>query len=805
MLRNYILIALRNMVRNRLYASLNITGLAVGIAACLLILLYVQDELSFDRFHDRAQDIYRMNMRIDVPDRSMDFATVAHVQGPQILSEFPEVENCVRLTHYRTGRIIDFEERSFEEDGFLYADPSFFDVFSFQLLSGDPATALKEPNSVVITKEIANKYFGDGDPMGKSLRINREDLYQVTGVMANVPQNSHFHPDFIGSFTTLDLEPSGNLGEDMLSNVDYPTYVLMRHGTQQADFEQKLVSYVDKHLGEILKLLKADSKLYLTPLTQIYLRSHQDGLLDRVSDISYVYLFAGIGLFILLLACLNFMNLSTARSANRAKEVGLRKTVGAQRPQLIRQFIGESMILTLAALILAVAVVALSLPLFQSISGKTLSFQNLLLTPVLAGILMLFLLISFFGGSYPALFLSAYRPADVLQGRARRGTKGAVIRILLVSFQFTVSIVLIIGTLVVSRQLNYMRHKKLGYDKEHVVTMRVRNPETRKSLEAFKRELLGHPGVLNVSASQSLPLGHNSYSAYHAEGKSEFDLSMLYSQVVDDDFVDTYRMQIIDGRNFSREFTSDADGSILINEAAVRKLGWQDSPLGKKLGVIMGLDKRKHYEIVGVVKDYHFRSLHEEISPLVLFRANPYGGEFGQLSVRLRPENITATMAHLESTWGEFESRYPYEYSFLNDRYDTLYRTEERLGKLFGTFTALAILIGSLGLFGLTSFVAEQRTKEIGIRKVLGASVSGIMVLLIKDFTKWVLVAVLIAWPVGYLLMHNWLQNFAYRGGLSAGTFVLAAGLALVIAVLTVAYQTMKASLANPVDSLHYE
>jgi putative ABC transport system permease protein len=463
------------------------------------------------------------------------------------------------------------------------------------------------------------------------------------------------------------------------------------------------------------------------------------------------------------------------------------------------------MIMTLAALILAVAVVALSLPLFQSISGKMLSLENLLQTPVLVGILVLFLLISFFGGSYPAFFLSAYRPADVLQGRARRGTKGAIIRVLLVSFQFTVSIVLIIGTLVVSQQLRFMRHKKLGYDKEHVVTIPVRNPETQISLEALKRELLDHPGVLNVSASQSLPLGHNNYSSYHAEGKPEFDLSMLYSQVVDDDYINTYRMEVTTGRNFSREFTSDADRSVLINEAAVRKLGWQDSPLGKKLGVIMGLDKRKYYEIVGVVKDYHFKSLHEEISPMVLFRANPNGGGFGQLSVRLRPENITATMTHLESTWGEFESQYPYEYSFLNDRYDALYRTEERLGKLFGYFTALAVLIGGLGLFGLTSFVAEQRTKEIGIRKVLGASVSGIALLLLKDFTKWVLVAVAIAWPLAYFLMHSWLQDFAYRIGLGMRTFVLAAALALMIAVLTVAIQTLKASLANPVDSLRYE
>jgi putative ABC transport system permease protein len=805
MLRNYILITLRTMLRNRVYALLNIIGLAVGATACTLILLYVQNEWSYDRFHDRAGDIYRMNMKLEVPDRNMDFAAVAHVQGPQILQEFPEVENFVRLTYYRSGRIIDYKERSFEEDGFLYADPSFFDVFSFELLSGDPDTALKEPNSVVITQEMSEKYFADEDPLGKSLRINREDLYQVTGVVTNIPPNSHISPDFIGSFSTLDLKPSGNLGEDMLSNIDYPTYLLLHPGTRQSDFEQKLFPYVDRHLGEILTLIKADAEIYLTPLARVYLHSHQDGQLGRSSDISYVYLFSGIGFFILLLACLNFMNLSTARSANRAKEVGLRKTVGAQRPQLIRQFLGESMILTLGAFILTAAAVALSLPLFRSISGKTLVLQSLLQTSILTGVLALFLSISLFGGSYPAFFLSAYRPVDVLQGKVRRGSKGSILRNLLVSFQFTVSIVLIIGTLTVNNQLNFMRHKKLGYDKDHVVTIPVRNPETRKSLEAMKQEILDHPDVLSVSASQDLPLGHNSFSSYHAEGKAEFDLTMLYSQVVDDDFIETYRMEMAAGRNFAKEFTADAERSVLINEAAVRKLGWQDSALGKQLGAIMGLEKRKHYEVVGVVKDYHFKSLHEEIRPLVLFRANPSGGDFGRLSVRLRPENTSNALAELESTWEKFESQYPFEYSFLNDRYDTLYRTEERLGQLFSTFTALAVLIGSLGLFGLTSFVAEQRTKEIGIRKVLGASVPGIVFLLLKDFIKWVLVAVAIAWPGGYLLMHGWLQNFAYRIGLTVETFVSAAVLALIIAVLTVTYQTIKASLANPVNSLHYE
>jgi len=805
MIRNYFKIALRNMARNKLYAFLNILGLAVGITCCILILLYVHDELSFDRFHDKADRIFRLNSTFTIQERHLDIATVTHVHGPMLKEEFPEVENYVRLTHYGSRRIVQYEEKSFEEEKFLWAGAALFDVFSFKLAAGDPSGALVEPNSLVITQDMAEKYFGDEDPLGKSLRINREDLYKITGVVENIPQTSHFRPDFFASFSTLKLEPSGNTAEDLLSNVDYYTYLLLREGTQLRSFQRKLDGFVDKYLGATLKLLNGDSTLYAQPLTRIYLHSHQDAQIERTSDIAYVYMFSGIGVFILLLACLNFMNLSTARSANRAKEVGLRKTVGAQRPQLIRQFIGESMLLTAAALFLSLILVALSMPLFQTISGKILNL-NLIYDPVLlAGALVLFALISLLGGSYPAFFLSAYRPVEVLQGRIRRGAKSSLMRVVLVSFQFTVSIVLIIGTLVVSRQLNYMRSKNLGYDKEHVVTLRVRNPESQKMIEGIKSELRTHPNVLGVSASSTLPLGQNSYSAYHAEDRPSFELSMLFSQVVDEDFIDTYRMEIVEGRNFSKEFTTDRESAVIINEAGARELGWQDAPLGKMIEVFLSMEKRKPYKIIGVVKDYHFLPLHQEILPLLLFSANPWGGSFDRISARLRPENIQDTMAFLETKWGEFDTRYPFEFSFLNDQYDALYRTEERLERLFGYFTLLAILIGGLGLFGLTAFVAEQRTKEIGIRKVLGASASGIVAMLVRDFTKWVLLAVLIAWPIGYFVMHAWLQNFAYRIALGVGTFVAAALLAVGIGILTVGYQTLKASLANPADSLHYE
>ncbi len=805
MIRNYFKIALRNMARNRLYAFLNIIGLAVGIACCILILLYIHDELSFDRFHEKADRIHRLNSTFTIQERHLDIATVTHVHGPMLKAEFPEVENYVRMTHYGSHRLVQHEDRSFEEEKFLWADASLFAVFSFRLIAGDPSSALIEPNSLVITQNMAEKYFGNEDPLGKNLRINREDLYKVTGVVENIPQASHFRPDFFASFSTLKLEPSGNMAEDLLSNVNYHTYLLLRKGTDPRSFQQKLDGFVDKYLSETLKLLNGDSTLYTQPLTRIYLHSHQSSQIERTSDISYIYLFAGIGVFILLLACLNFMNLSTARSANRAKEVGLRKTVGAQRPQLIRQFIGESMLLTAAALILSFILVMLSMPLFQSISGKVLNLDLLLKPVILIGSLTLFILISFLGGGYPSFFLSAYHPVEVLQGKIRQGARSSLMRVVLVSFQFTMSIVLIIGTLVVTRQLNYMRSKKLGYDKDHVVVVRVRNPETQKMVESLKNELLTHPNVISVSASSTLPLGQNNYSAYHAEDRPSFELSMLFSQVVDEDFIDTYRMEIVEGRNFSREFKTDRESAVIINEAGARELGWQPNPLGKMIEVFLSLEERKPYKIIGVVRDYHFLSLHEEIQPLLLFSANPWGGSFNRISVRLRPENIQDTMAFLESKWSEFDTQYPFEFSFLSDQYDALYRTEERLGRLFGYFTLLAILIGGLGLFGLTAFVAEQRTKEIGIRKVLGASAAGIVVMLVRDFTKWVLLAVLIAWPIAYFVMHRWLQNFAYRIGLGVGTFVTAALLALGIGILTVSYQTFRASLANPADSLHYE
>lgn len=805
MLKNYIKIALRNLLRNKLYSILNIIGLAIGIACCILILLYVQDELSFDRFHEKADRIYRVSTYFALKDRIMNFATTAHVQGSMFKEGYPEVEDYVRFNDYGSRRVIRYKDKTFTEEKFIWVDNSIFDVFSFKLIKGNPKDALVKPNTVVITEEMAEKYFGNEDPIGKNLRVHSDTLYMVTGVIENVPKTSHIRPDFFASFITLDLKPSGNVAGDLTGNVDYYTYILLKKGTDYKELEQKFVGFTDKHLGALMKSFGGTAKYELQPLTSIYLHSDKENELERTSDITYVYLFSGIGLFILLLACLNFMNLSTARSANRAKEVGLRKVVGAHRHQLIRQFIGESMILTFIAIIISFLLVFFSMPVFNSISGKDLAMSYFSSPLLLIGLFGLFIIVSIIGGSYPAFFLSAFRPVEVLQGKLKRGAKSSILRVALVSLQFTVSIVLIIGTLIVSKQLNFIRNKKLGYDKDHVIALRIRSEETQKKHEMIKNELLRHPNTLNVSASSSLPLGRNSFSVHHAVGKPQGELIMLYSQIVDDDFIDTYKMEIIQGRNFSKNHPTDPQEAIIINEAAVKKLGWQDNAVGHEIEVFMSHESRKKYRIIGVVNDYHFQSLHDEIQPLVLYNASPYGGYYYLISMRTRPENIQETIAYLKSKWGEFDSQYPLEFVFIDDQYDSLYRTEERLGQLFGYFTVLAILIGCLGLFGLSAFSAEQRTKEIGIRKVLGATIPGVIMLLVREFIKWVILAVLIAWPVGYYIMYKWLQNFAYKTGLGFDTFLLAALLALTIAIITVIYQAVKVALANPIDSLRYE
>ena len=805
MLKNYFKITLRNISRNKMYSGLNIVGLAIGLACCILILLYVHDELSYDRFHDNADSIYRIVPTFTTSERTMYLATNAHVQGPILKDEFPEVLEYVRFTSYRE-RVIEYENISFSEEKFVYADESVFEVFSFDMILGNPKEALVNPNTIVLTEDMAEKYFGSENPLEKNLKINHDALFTVTGVIKNIPSASHLKPDFLASFSTMGFKPSTNINNDLLNQVNYYTYLLFQKGTDYKVMEQKFTEDINRRIGAMLKQLGGAAELELQPLTKIYLHSDRELESMQMGDVTYVWLFSGIGLFILLLACLNFMNLSTARSANRAKEVGLRKVVGANKSQLVRQFLGESMILTFISFIFAIVVVLISMPFFRNISGKNILVDSLLNPAILTGFVGLFLIIGLIGGSYPAFFLSAFRPVEVIQGKLKRGAKSSVLRIVLVSFQFAVSIILIIGTFTVNTQLKYVRGKNLGYDKDHVIAIQMRGEETPQKYEAIKEAIQRNPNVVSVSASSTSPLGTSDFSAHHAVGKPEDQINMFWSQMVDDQYIDTYKIEIVQGRNFSKDFTSDKEQSIIINEAAVKKLGWQDDPTSQKIERFIGVgpNEMRPYNVVGVVKDYHFQSLHEEIQPMILYYTSPYGN-FSIISVRIRPENVQETITFLETTWKQFDSLYPFEYAFVDDQYDALYRTEVRLGKLFSYFTTLAILIGCLGLFGLTSFTTEQRTKEIGIRKVLGASIQGIIYMLVRDFTKWVFLSVLVAWPIGFFTMKWWLNNFAYRAGLGIWIFLTSALLALVISIVTVSYQSIKAAMANPANSIRTE
>jgi len=794
---------MRMLKGSKFYSVLNITGLAIGITCCILILMYVLDELSYDRYHERADDIYRLSLNFTTTERTFEAAVTSHVMGPMLMQEYPEIESYVR---FDTGsrRVVRYGDRSFNEDRFMWADSTLFSVFSFEMVQGDPETALQDPYTVVITEEIAEKYFGSENPIGKNLTVHFDTEYTVTGVIKNIPDNTHFTADFFGSFSTLNFRSLSNIAEELLSNIDYPTYLLLRENTDYKEFEGKLADFVEKYVGPVLDSLGAAMVVHVDPVTSIHLHSDYDGELGTNSDIMYVYLFSGIGFFILLIACLNFINLATARSANRAREVGLRKVVGAMRLQLIGQFIGESVILAVFALGIALVLVYMILPVFNTISGKELTFAYLFDPVLILYIAGVFIFVGIIGGSYPAFFLSAFRPVDVLKGTLTRGTKGSVLRVILVSLQFTVSIVLMIGTFVVYEQLNFMQNKRLGFDKEHVLVFRMRNDATQQKYEMIKDELRRHPEIINVSASSHLPTGSTSMNAHHLADRPEDDIHVLAMKIVDEDFIPTYNFEMAEGRNFSKEYATDAEDAVLINETAVREFGWQDDPLGKEIELFTGLNTKVTKKVIGVVKDFHFESLHQKITPLILYKATPFSSYF-YISVKMQPRNVMEMVDYLKSKWKEFDSQYPFEYFFLDENYDALYRAEELLGRLFSYFTLLAIVIGCLGLFGLASFSAQQRTKEIGIRKTLGATVSNIILLLLREFTKWVVAANVIAWPAAYFFMREWMENFAFRADVGIDIFLFSAFIALVIAALTVTYHAIKAARANPVKSLRYE
>ena len=801
MFKNYFKIALRNIRRHKTYSFINIIGLAIGMACCILILLYVQDELSYDSYHANADHIYRLvaQGKSSGGEERRNAAIGAPIA--KIFSNaLPEIRKAARL--YSEDRVlVKNGEKKFFEERFFFADPDIFDVFSFSFIRGDSQTALDAPYSVIITESIAQRYFNEDDPIGKSVIVNNEHTFNITAVIQDVPSNSHFKFDFLAPLRTLaDLH-----GERFLTHPGYLSfysYLLLEEETNPAELEQKFHVMLTQYLGEQAASMRS---FHLQPLKSIHLHSKIGSEIEVNGEISYIYIYSAIAFFILLIASFNFMNLSTARSARRAKEVGMRKVLGAFRLQLVKQFLGESVILSFLSLFLATILAELSLRVFNSLTGKELALNYFGNIGIFLGLVGIVLIVGIIAGLYPALFLSRFNPVRTLKGKLGTGGKSGSFRRFLVVAQFAISIILITGTIIIQNQLNYMRNRNLGFNKEQVVVIPVNDPGISQAYESIKTEFRQSPSVINATASSSVPGKPFMTITYRIEAPPESEHPKFITYFVDYDFLDTLGIELAAGRNFSKEFATDESSAFILNETAVRKLGWDD-PLNKQIIWPSSLLRRdaivKTGRVIGVVKDFNVTSLHQVIEPVILhIRPKNFHG----ISARIRTENVPETLAFLKEKTTKFSPLFPFEYSFLDDDFDKLYRADKKVGQLVGIFSSLTIFVACLGLFGLASFTAEQRTKEIGIRKVLGSSISGIILLLSKEFLKWILVANIIAWPIAWYLSKNWMQNFAYRSSIGFWIFLLSGSLALIIAFLTISYQSIKAALANPIDSLRYE
>lgn len=811
MIKNYVRIAIRNLFKHRGFSLINIIGLTVGLTCCFLILLFVRDELSYDKYNQNSDRIYRVILHGRISNSTFNMAVSCSPVGPTLKNELPEVKNFARL--FNAGiPVIRYRDKVFSEDRFYWADSTFFDVFTLPFIKGNPKTALVKPNSVVITESTAKKYFGNDNAIGKILNSDNRRDYIVTGVIKDVPRNSHFHFDFLGSLSSYN-----NIMQDQrwLSNNLY-SYVLLDKGVTYDMIKDKMENVVLKYvapqvkqaLGVSFEQLKKSGAIYhytLQPLEDIHLYSHLDNELEPNSDIQYVYIFALIALGILLIACINFMNLATARSAMRAKEVGIRKTLGSKKSQLVWQFIFESVLMSTIAVIFAAFLAELFLPFFNEITGKNITFglnEGLTLIPLF---IVFALIVGILAGSYPAFFLSAFDPVTVLKGNTLKGGKNSYLRSTLVISQFAVSIILIIGTFVVKEQLDYIQNKKLGFNKDQIVLVK-KTDDIGRQIESFKRELLSNPDITSVSNSNTYPGGPNfGGNAFVAGGESGDKSQLVMMMGADYGFTDTYQIQMKEGRYYSTEHPSDTLNAIVVNEETVKIFGIKD-PIGKTIIAVGNTpETSRKFTIIGVTKDFNFESLHSKIRPLAIRLFVPGRGFGRYTAVRVAAGNIKNTLNYIEEKWHKLAGAQAFEYNFFDQEFAKLYKSEERTGKLFTSFSILAIIIATMGLFGLVAFITERRTKEIGIRKVMGASIGEIVFLLSKEFSKWVLFANILAWPLAFYLMNNWLKDFAYRVNIAIWIFPVAGFLVLLVSLLTVSSLTIRAARANPANSLKYE
>lgn len=802
MLKNYFKIAYRSLLKHKGYTFINLIGLAVGMACCLFIAFYVQDELSYDRYHENADRIYRI-LHADLDTEASGKGNAPTPQdywvwgnapvGPALASDFAEIEHIVRFTH-PYNMLFEYKDKRFQEDQVLFMDSTVFEVFSWKLLAGNPDKALVAPNSIVLTKSVAEKYFGNANPIGETVRVDNETLYTVTGVMEDVPGNTHFTFDVLLSMSTM-REWNPRIFEEW-GYVDFYTYFTLAEGVDIASLQGKVPAFLQRH-GKV-----KDYTIAFEPMTEAYLHSQASSQPGPTGSLSNVYIFSSIAVFILLLACINFMNLSTARSMERAKEVGVRKVIGAGRSGLIYQFLAESILLSLLAAILALIFVSLAIPAFQTLSGKAFGFEMLFSGNVLLLFFFATLLVGVLAGSYPAWVLSRFRPALVLKGIFSSSSSGITLRKGLVVFQFSLSMALIAGTAIVFTQLDYLRNKDLGFRQEQVLVVEYGYDwMVNQKMEPLKKTLGEHPDVRSVSASRFVPGDFRVSAGTNLQSPAgEMKLSIMHIYEIDNDFIPLYEIEMAAGRAFSPDFPADTASALILNEAATKLYGYANpaDAVGKRFS-----QWGREGTVVGVVKDFNYQSLHNTVEPLSL-RLSPTGANT-RLSLHIQSDNLSETIAELEQLWSQVVPHRPFSYSFLNESFNQQYQADLRFGQVFGVFAGMAIFIACLGLFGLATYTAQKRTKEIGIRKVLGASVTSIVSLLSKDFLKLVLVAALIALPVGWYAMHQWLQDFPYRIDMPLWVFMVSGIVAVVVAFLTISFQAVKAATSNPVNNLRTE
>ncbi len=808
MLKNFFKVAFRNIIRQKLYALINIGGLAVGITCSILITAFILYEISYDKFHEKSDRILRLYLKGKIGTQELQSAWTAVPTAAAFVDEFPEVIDATRVEKW-DNMFIRYEEKTFLEDDFLWADSTFFNIFSFKLLQGDASNVLNEPRTIVISEEMANKYFGDEDPVDKVLKIFSDTThYRVTGVFQNIPGNSHINFDFVGSYTSLD---KANRTEWTSNNVC--TYILLSQDADPNALESKIPGIVRKYVGpEIQQYIGIPFEeweaagnsygLYLQPLTDIHLNTDIEQPFKPSNDKRYIYIFSIIAVFILIIACINFMNLATARSAGRSREVGMRKVVGSGKKLLIRQFLLESFLFTFLAMIIGILIVVVLLPYFNNLINLDLHIDYFGKWYVIPGLLLLCIVIGFMSGSYPAFFLASFKPVAVLSGKLEAGTKSGFLRSMLVVVQFGISVFIIIGTIVIYQQLNYMLNKDLGFDKDQILVIQRFGEVGRNHVESFKQEISRIPGVIFSASSTSVPGYPNNFNAHALEGRPVDQTYLLQVNWCDFGFLETYGLELITGRFHSPEIASDSTAAV-INHTAVRDFNLED-PLSNRF-IRPGDEGMEFLQVIGVVEDFHFESMRSTIRPYIFVLRPADWNWIPYLSVRFDPANVNKVVREIENIWKEYTNDQPFEYFFMDEDFAARYAEEQRTRTIFVIFSILAVVIASLGLLGLAAFTTEQRTKEIGIRKVVGANIPGIILLISRETLILLAIATIIAWPLGWYFTRNWLNGFAYRIDLTILPFALSFIIAIVIAMITVSSQAISAAMKNPAESLRYE